>query len=65
MTFSLKDGDTPLMGASLTGHVECVKVLLAGGAQANLQNKVGTVQGSIQGFWKGVVVVWRRILLTS
>ena len=53
------------MAASAAGHVDCVKLLLAGGAQAHLQNKVGTVQGWIQGFWKGVGVVWGRILLTS
>ena len=65
MTFSLQDGHTALMYASGSGHVECVKLLLAEGAQANHQAKVGTVQGWIQGFWKGVVVVWGRILLTS
>ena len=65
MTFSLQDGNTPLMVASLCGHVECVKLLLAGGAQANHQDEVGTVQGWIQGFWIGVVVIWGRILLTS
>ena len=61
MTF-VQDGHTPLMEASEYGHVECVKALLAGGAQANHQDKVGTVQGWIQSFWKGVVVVWGRIL---
>ena len=64
MTF-LQEGYTPLIVASRHGHVECVKVLLAGDAQVNHQDKVGTVQGWIQGFWKGVVVVWGRILLTS
>ena len=49
------------MAASAVGHVECVKVLLAGGAQANHQDKVGTVQGWIQGFWGSM----GRILLTS
>ena len=41
------------MRASAFGHHECVKVLLVGGAQVNHQNKVGTVQEWIQGFWKG------------
>ena len=65
ITISLQNGDTPLMEASRYGHVECVQRLMAVGAQANHQSKVGTVQGWIQGFWKGVVVVWGRILLTS
>ena len=58
VTFSLQDGHTSLLEASIAGHVECVKLLLAGGAQTNHQNKVGTVQRWIQSFWKGVVVVW-------
>ena len=37
------------MIASGYGYVECVKLLLARGAQANHQAKVGTVQGWIQG----------------
>ena len=41
------------MHASTFGHLECVKVLLVGGAQANRQDEVGTVQEWIQGFWKG------------
>ena len=65
ITFSLQHGTTPLLSASEFGHDECVKALLNRGAQTNLQDKVGTVQGWIQGFWKGVVVVWGRILLTS
>ena len=57
MTLFLQDGNTPLIAALVAGHVECVKLLLAKGAQANHQEKVGSVQGWIQGFWKGVVVV--------
>ena len=41
MTFSLQTGYTPLMLASVAGHVECVKLLLARGAQTNHQNMVG------------------------
>ena len=44
MTFSLQDGDTPLMVASAYGHVECVKALLDKGAKVNQQDKVGAVQ---------------------
>ena len=43
MASSVQDGNTALMMASACGHVECVKVLLDRGAQANLQNKVSTV----------------------
>ena len=46
------------MVVSARGQAECVKVLLAGGAQANHKSKVGTVQGWIQDFWIDVVVVW-------
>ena len=53
MTFSLQDGWTPLNYAIKAGEVVCVKQLLAGGAQVNHQKQVGTVQGWIQGFWKG------------
>ena len=51
IVFSLQDGRTPLMVVSARGQAECVKVLLAGGAQANHKSKVGTVQGWIQDFW--------------
>ena len=44
MTFSLQDGNTPLMKASKCGHVECVKALLDKGAVVNQQDKVGAVQ---------------------
>ena len=44
------------MYATASGHVECVKLLLAGGAQDNHQNKVGTVQGWIQ--YKAFGKVW-------
>ena len=42
MASSIQDGNTALITASLVGHVECVKVLLSMGAQANLQDKVST-----------------------
>ena len=35
-------GQTALMEASMNGHVECVKILLERGAQANTQNKVSS-----------------------
>ena len=38
--FLIQDGLTSLMWASDKGHVECVKMLLEGGAQANQQNNV-------------------------
>ena len=38
--FLIQSGKTSLMWASLGGHVECIKMLLEGGAQANQQNKV-------------------------
>ena len=43
MASSIQDGNTALMRASQLGHIECVKVLLSMGAQANLQDKVSTV----------------------
>ena len=36
----IQDGWTSLMWASKGGHVECVKMLLEGGAQANQQKNV-------------------------
>ena len=42
MASSIQDGYTALIRASGCGHVECVKVLLSRGAQANLQDKVST-----------------------
>ena len=42
MASSVQDGGTALIVASTFGHVECVKVLLSRGAQANLQDKVST-----------------------
>ena len=36
----LQDGCTSLMLASMGGHVECVRILLEGGAQANQQDRV-------------------------
>ena len=61
MTFSLQNGNTALIGASQAGRVDCVKLLLAEGAQADHQNKlqVGIVQDWIQGFWKGVAQLFR------
>ena len=43
MASSVQGGNTALIKASTYGHVECVKVLLDRGAQANLQAKVSTV----------------------
>ena len=39
----VQNGRTPLMEASGGGHVECVKLLLVRGAQANHHNKVSAV----------------------
>ena len=39
----LQEPKTPLMWASLNGHIECVKVLLDRGAQINMQNTVSAV----------------------
>ena len=47
MTLSLQYGDTPLIAASLTGHVDCVKLLLERGAQANHQRNVSAVHDVI------------------
>ena len=63
VAFSLQDGRTPLRAASAAGHIDCVKLLLDGGTQANHHDEVGTVQGWIQGIWTCVVIVWGRILL--
>ena len=43
MHFCLQDGRTPLIEASGGGHVECVKLLLDRGAQANHRSKVSAV----------------------
>ena len=40
MHLSLQDRWTALMSASLAGHMECVKVLLDKGAEANIQDTV-------------------------
>ena len=40
--FLLQNGGTSLMWASREGHVECVKILIEGGAQVNQQNKVSS-----------------------
>ena len=40
MNFSLQGGMTPLIWATLAGHVECIEVLLDWGAQTNHQDKV-------------------------
>ena len=41
-TFSLQGGMTPLIWAALSGHVECIKVLLDWGALTDHQDKVST-----------------------
>ena len=43
----LQNGCTPLMEASGRGYVECVKLLLDRGAQANHQSKVTAVLISV------------------
>ena len=63
VAFYLQDGRTPLRAASAAGHIDCVKLLLDGGTQANHHDEVGAVQGWIQGIWTCVVIVWGRILL--
>ena len=40
MHLSFQYGETALMMASLSGHTECVKVLLDRGAEVNMQNTV-------------------------
>ena len=47
MHLCLQNGRTPLMEASGGGHVECVKLLLDRGAQANHQSKVSAVLISV------------------
>ena len=42
MPFSLKGGWIALMFASMCGKVECVRILLEMGAQANTQNEVSS-----------------------
>ena len=39
---SLQGGMTPLIWATLAGHIECIKVLLDWGAQTNHLDKVST-----------------------
>ena len=43
MHISLQGQRTPLMWASNFGHTECVKVLLDGGAEVNMQDTVSIV----------------------
>ena len=43
MHFSLQWGETALMMASKSGHMECVKVLSDKGAEVNIQDKVSGV----------------------
>ena len=43
MHFSLQWGSTELLMASEAGEVECVKLLLDGGVQVNIQNNVSAV----------------------
>ena len=38
--YDVQDGMTPLMGASLNGHVEVVRALIGSQAQVNTQDKV-------------------------
>ena len=40
MHLSFQNGETALMWASRSGHMECVKVLLGRGADVNMQGKV-------------------------
>ena len=43
MHLSLQDGETALMKASAAGQMECIKVLLAKGAEFNMQGIVSGV----------------------
>ena len=43
MHLSFQEGWTALIWASCNGHVECVKVLLANGAEVNMHNKVSAI----------------------
>ena len=43
MHLSLQWGKTELLKASHAGKIECVKVLLDGGVQINVQNEVSLV----------------------
>ena len=43
MLLSLQVGKTALMKTSEEGHMECVKVLLEGGADVNVQDEVSVV----------------------
>ena len=43
MHLSFQDGETALMGASWSGRMECVTVLLDRGAEVNMQDKVSVV----------------------
>ena len=55
MHLSLQEGHTPLMWASVRGHVECVQLLLDRGAQANLQDVVSVVQSHVPLCEEGIV----------
>ena len=48
MHLSLQWGETKLLKASEEGKVECVKVLLDGGVQVNVQNKVSAMLIKLQ-----------------
>ena len=43
MHLPLQWGETALIRASQAGKLECVKMLLQGGVQVNVQNKVSAV----------------------
>ena len=51
MYFSLQDGVTALMTASLEGRVECVKLLLDKGASADLLDKVSAGSHQVLSVW--------------
>ena len=40
LSLSIQNGTTPLMEASLSGHVEVVRVLIDANSHVNKQNKV-------------------------